>query len=82
MIISYDDVANNSHKLKVLSYINDQLYHHCFHEETKTNVAIDLMVSGDFPDDFYPQSLVGKTIELDYSHACTYIGVGVRELQK
>lgn len=79
-----DDIAPYPHKLKVKRHLGSD-FSHCysfsdFECETycgKT-VRIDLFVAGTLPKDIDPVSLIGKTVEVDYSHGYLFIGEGVR----
>ncbi len=83
--MGYDnDIAPYPHKLKVKRNLGLE-FPHCYSQsdfECETDcgktVRIDLFVSGTLPENTDPASIVGKTVEVDYSHGYLFIAEGVR----
>ena len=65
-----------SQRFKVLSYNADQNYHLC-QDEHCCQHRVDLMVCGKLPEETTPESLVGQTVECEYTHPFIVIAEGV-----
>jgi len=55
-------------KAKVIQYVEHEAHHLCRFEGKCFDSRIDLLVSGCFPKETTPESLVGKTIEIGWLH--------------
>ena len=65
-----------SNRFKVLSYNAYQYYHLC-EDERGTRHSVDLLVCGKLPEETTPESLVGQTVEYEYTHPFIVIAEGV-----
>lgn len=69
-------------RLFVNSWNQEQDFHECFVDGNKNNkIRIDLFVSGCLPSDVSPDSLVGKWVEVEYTHPYISIAHGVSILE-
>jgi hypothetical protein len=64
-------------KLHVISYNADHDYHVCKNDDGH-RVNVDLLVDGSLPEGTAPLDLIGKTVEVEYTHAYVSIANGVR----
>lgn len=77
-VIDYgDDVAPRPHKLFVKAYNETFACHECLFDGTKT-VFVDLFVNGDLSEITEPQELVGKTVQVDYTHGFLWLAMNVQ----
>lgn len=73
-IVDYDtQVAPFPHKLEVRGYDENFDAHECYLPGSSRKYLIDLMVDGTLPDET-EESLIGKTVEVDFSHGFVFIG--------
>lgn len=65
-------------KLKVIDYKPHPMDWHVCIDERGNQMKLDLLVSGDLDEGTRPESLVGKTVEIEGAHAYVSIAHGVR----
>lgn len=77
--MAYEDkISQKKHQLKVISYDDDDRYHECKVIGTGFKIRVDLMVNGDFPDEFDPNDLVGTIVQVNYTHAFNWLAADVK----
>jgi hypothetical protein len=73
MAIIYDDgIAKEPHDLFVKAWHEHWQAHECIYAGSRC-VFVDLLVDGSLPDET-PESLIGKTVRVDYVHGFLWIG--------
>ncbi len=64
--------------LKVDLYCDSPLFYHKCTDEAGKNHRVDLLVNGDLEKGTTPESLVSKTVEVDYVYPYVEIAMNVR----
>lgn len=70
-----DDISHSAHRLSVKRWIENWQAHEC--ECDGKVVIVDLFVDGGLQDET-PESLIGKTVEVEYTHGFLWIAQGPR----
>lgn len=79
--ISYDEIAEIPHRLKVLAYNSKFLHHECQVAPNGPFVRVDLMVDGSFGDEVKPENLIGKTVQVDCTDGYLWLAHNVRVIE-
>lgn len=75
----YDrDVAPKPHRLYVVQYDETFGAHVCTVDGDPRHIRVDLFVNGDFDESVKPDDLVGKTVEVEYTHGFLFLAHDVR----
>ena len=69
-------------KVKKYNCIEEPIYTHVCINENGASQFVDLMVNGDFPEDFDPTELVGKTVEVERIHPYIAIAHNVKIIKE
>lgn len=78
-VLDYDrDIAPKKHRLHVVRYDQVVNAHVCTVEDDPRHIRVDLFIDGDFNDDISPESLIGKTVEVEYTHGYLFLAHNVR----
>jgi hypothetical protein len=72
-----DDIAPRPHRLFVKSFNEGFQAHECRTDDGQT-AFVDLFINGDFPRSVTAQDLIGKTVEVDYTHGFLWLASNVR----
>ncbi len=73
-----DDIAPGQHDLVVKSYSETFGCHECTFDGGLRTVFVDLFVNGDLPENLEPNDLIGKTVQVNYTHGFIWLADGVR----
>lgn len=74
--MSYDDdTAPGPHRLKVIGYNEAFMAHTC--EINGRQVFVDVLIGGTIPG-VTPEDLIGKHIDVNYTHGYVFIASGPR----
>jgi hypothetical protein len=74
--MSYDnEIAPHSHRLFVKAYNKHFRAHECIVDGTKLRVFVDLLIDGSFPEDVTAASLVGSTVEVDFTYGFLFLAM-------
>lgn len=77
--LDYDrDIAPKPHRLHVVRYEEVFGAHVCTVDDNPRHIRVDLFIGGDFGDDVTPESLIGKTVEVEYTHGFLFLAHNVR----
>lgn len=73
-----DDISQSAHRLHVIGWNEGFRAHECHVEGTKTRAFVDFFVCGAMPENEDEQSIIGKTIEVEYTHGFLWLAEGPR----
>ncbi len=71
----YEKMADDRHRLKVVSYNKDTGDHECLYGDTAMTVKVDLMTDGTMPKGMRPEELIGKLVDVDYTFPNAWIAM-------
>lgn len=81
MIVYDEDISKRPHRLTVLRYNANIGCHGCRVEGFPYEVRVDFLSCGSLPAETQPEDLIGKTIEVDFTHGLLWLAEGARIIE-
>lgn len=71
-----DDISHSPHRLKVVGYDKQYQAHRC--EINGIRVFVDILIDGTIPEHIEANDIIGKEIDVDYTHGYIWIAQNPR----